>query len=79
MNALIEAFVNRPRPVLLILAMLIIAGITSYVTIPKESQPGPREGQKVFTLQTLPASPKEPRPDVAESSGFSLHAGDRQH
>jgi hypothetical protein len=29
----------------------------------------------VFTLQTLPASPDEPRPDVAESSGFSLHAG----
>ncbi len=36
---------------------------------------GPREGQKVFTLQTLPASPSEPRADVAESSGFSLHAG----
>lgn len=26
----------------------------------------------VITLQTLPA---EPRPEVAESSGFSLHAG----
>jgi ribosomal protein S27E len=36
---------------------------------------GPREGQKVFTLQTLPAEPDAPRPDVAESSGFSLHAG----
>jgi hypothetical protein len=36
---------------------------------------GPREGQKVFTLQTLPAEPDEPRRDVAESSGFSLHAG----
>jgi hypothetical protein len=36
---------------------------------------GPREGQKVFTLQTIPASPAEPRPEVAESSGFSLHAG----
>lgn len=36
---------------------------------------GPREGQKVFTLQTLPGSPAEPRRDVAESSGFSLHAG----
>jgi hypothetical protein len=36
---------------------------------------GPREGQKVFTLQTLPAEPEAPRRDVAESSGFSLHAG----
>ena len=36
---------------------------------------GPREGQKVFTLQMLPAEPDAPRPQVAESSGFSLHAG----
>ena len=36
---------------------------------------GPREGQKVFTLQTLPAEADAPRPEVAESSGFSLHAG----
>jgi hypothetical protein len=36
---------------------------------------GSREGQKVFTLQTLPAEPDEPRREVAESSGFSLHAG----
>jgi hypothetical protein len=36
---------------------------------------GAREGQKVFTLQTLPADPEPSRPDVAESSGFSLHAG----
>lgn len=36
---------------------------------------GPREGQKVFTRQTLPAEPDAPRPEVAESSGFSLHAG----
>jgi hypothetical protein len=36
---------------------------------------GPREGEKVFTLQCLPASPDEPRRQVAESSGFSLHAG----
>jgi hypothetical protein len=27
------------------------------------------------TLQTLPAEPDAPRPEVAESSGFSLHAG----
>ena len=36
---------------------------------------GPREGRKVFTLQTLPAEPDAPRPEIAESSGFSLHAG----
>jgi hypothetical protein len=36
---------------------------------------GPREGQKVFTLQTLPAEPDALRPQVAERSGFSLHAG----
>jgi len=36
---------------------------------------GPREGQKLFTLQTLPAEPEAPRREVAESSGFSLHAG----
>jgi hypothetical protein len=36
---------------------------------------GPREGQKVFTLQTLPVEPEAPRREVAESSGFSLHAG----
>ena len=29
----------------------------------------------MFTLQTLPAEPEAPRPEVAESSGFSLHAG----
>jgi hypothetical protein len=34
---------------------------------------GPREGQ-VVTLQTVPASPEGPRRDVAEASGFSLHA-----
>ena len=39
MNALIEAFVDRPRAVLLILAMLIVSGIVSYVTIPKEAEP----------------------------------------
>ena len=36
---------------------------------------GPREGQKVFTLQTLPAEPDTARPEVAEGAGFSLHAG----
>jgi tetratricopeptide (TPR) repeat protein len=36
---------------------------------------GPRAGQKVFTLQTVPARGVEPRPGVAQYAGFSLHAG----
>jgi multidrug efflux pump len=39
MNALITAIVTRPRPVLLVLAVLLIAGVVSYVTIPKEAEP----------------------------------------
>jgi hypothetical protein len=37
---------------------------------------GPRAGQKMFTLQTVPAQPEgEGRSGAAEASGFSLHAG----
>ena len=37
---------------------------------------GPRAGQKVFALQTVPAQGEaEPRPGVAQYAGFSLHAG----
>ena len=36
---------------------------------------GPRAGQKVFALQTVPAREAEPRPGVAQYAGFSLHAG----
>ncbi len=36
---------------------------------------GPRDGRKLFTLQTLPAAPEAPRRDVAEAPGFSLRAG----
>lgn len=39
MNALIQAVVTRPRPVLLVLAILLIAGVTSYISIPKEAEP----------------------------------------
>ena len=39
MNALIGAVVNRPRPTLLVLAVLIVAGIASYISIPKEAEP----------------------------------------
>ena len=39
MNALIDALVSRPRPVLMVLAMLLIAGAATYVTIPKEAEP----------------------------------------
>jgi hypothetical protein len=35
---------------------------------------GPRAGQNVFSLQTLPARGDEPRQGVARYAGFSLHA-----
>ena len=35
---------------------------------------GPRAGQKVFSLQTVPARENEPRKVVAQYAGFSLHA-----
>ena len=36
---------------------------------------GPRAGQKVFSLETVPARADEPRRGVAQYAGFSLHAG----
>ncbi len=36
---------------------------------------GPQEGQKVFTLRTLPASTESEYGQLANTSGFSLHAG----
>jgi multidrug efflux pump len=39
MHALIKAFVSRPRPVGLVLAILLVAGIAAYSSIPKESEP----------------------------------------
>ena len=39
MNALIDALVTRPRPVLLVLIILLFAGAATYVLIPKEAEP----------------------------------------
>jgi len=36
---------------------------------------GPQQGQKVFTLQTIPASTEGEYGQLANTSGFSLHAG----
>jgi len=36
---------------------------------------GPQQGQKVFTLQTLPASADGEYGQLANTSGFSVHAG----
>jgi hypothetical protein len=36
---------------------------------------GLQQGQKVFTLQTLPASGEGEYGQLANTSGFSLHAG----
>ena len=39
MNTLISAVIDRPRPALLVLAVLLVAGVFAYTTIPKESEP----------------------------------------
>ena len=39
MNRVIDAAVDRARPVLLVLALVLVAGSVAYVTIPKESDP----------------------------------------
>ncbi len=39
MNALIDAFANRPRPVISFMLLLLIAGAVSYFDIPKEAEP----------------------------------------
>jgi hypothetical protein len=36
---------------------------------------GPRAGQKVFTLESVPARADEVRKGVAQYAEFSLHAG----
>jgi hypothetical protein len=36
---------------------------------------GPQQGQKVFTLQTLPSNNEGEYGQLANTSGFSLHAG----
>ena len=39
MHTLIRSFVTRPRPVGLVLVILLIAGVAAYVLIPKEAEP----------------------------------------
>lgn len=39
MNAFIIALVSRPRPVLTVMLLLLLAGMVSYITIPKEAEP----------------------------------------
>jgi len=39
MNAIIASLVARPRPVLLVLALVLVAGSVAYAGIPKESDP----------------------------------------
>ncbi|HHX82440.1 MAG TPA: efflux RND transporter permease subunit, partial [Pseudomonadaceae bacterium] len=39
MNALIAAFIEHPRAVLTVMLLLLIAGMVSYATIPKEAEP----------------------------------------
>ena len=39
MNAVIEAALGRSRPVLLLLVLILVAGTSSYISIPKEADP----------------------------------------
>lgn len=39
MNAIIDAALDRARPVLLVLALVLVAGAVAYLTIPKEADP----------------------------------------
>ena len=39
MRTLIEAAFGRTRTVLMVLALLVVAGFTTYMTIPKEAEP----------------------------------------
>ncbi|MDT8399622.1 MAG: efflux RND transporter permease subunit, partial [Pseudomonadales bacterium] len=39
MNALIQMIVTRPRPALLVFVILLIAGASTYISIPKEAEP----------------------------------------
>ena len=69
MNAIIDAAVGRSRPVLLILALVLVAGSVAYVTIPKESDPDvaipiiyvsiPHDGISAEDAERLLARPME--------------------
>lgn len=39
MKGIINSVVSRPRPVLLVFTVLLVAGMTTYINIPKESEP----------------------------------------
>jgi len=39
MKGVINSFVTRPRPVLLVFIILLIAGMVTYISIPKEAEP----------------------------------------
>lgn len=39
MKGVIDSFVNRPRPVVLVFIILLVAGMVTYISIPKESEP----------------------------------------
>jgi multidrug efflux pump len=39
MNAIIDAALARSRPVILILALILVAGTVAYINIPKEADP----------------------------------------
>jgi multidrug efflux pump len=69
MRSLIEAAFGRTRTVLMVLALLVVAGFTTYLSIPKEAEPDvqipivyvsvPYEGISAFDAERLLARPVE--------------------
>src|SRR6187401_1681247 len=74
--ASIVAFANRHRCTGIVMGSRgqgRIAGLGHSITY--RVAVGPRAGQKVLSLQTVPARADEARKGVAQYAGFSLHAG----
>ena len=78
MNALISALVHRPRPVILVLIVLLIAGGSTYVSIPKEAEPDIPIPQIYINIAHEGISPEEAGicevgkgfPSVAKNCGY---------
>ncbi len=69
MNQLLAALIARPRTILMVMVLLVVAGIVTYITIPKESSPNiampivqiavPFEGVSAEDAESLLVKPLE--------------------
>jgi len=59
MNALIDAFANRPRPVISFMLLLLVAGSVSYFDIPKEAEPDITIPQMYINIMHEGISPED--------------------